>query len=193
MRQGPSTRDHLLDTAERFCQTRGYNGFSFRDLADAVGIRTASIHYHFPTKADLGRALILRYRQRMEAALAEVERRDSAAPARLRRFAGILRDLLRDGNRLCLCGILAAEANTLTDDMRADLRAAIEQIEKWLTQVLDDGRKAGQVGFEGASAATARAVLATLEGAMLSARAVGDDRRLSEASDWLIASLSGQA
>jgi TetR/AcrR family transcriptional repressor of nem operon len=182
-----STR--ILDAAERLCQTRGFNGFSFRDLARIVGIRSASIHYHFPTKADLGRALIVRYRHKMESVMAEIERKEATAAGRLRRFAGVLRDVLRDENRLCLCGILAAEAATLPDEMKADVRHFFDGCETWLAGQLERGRAGGELHFAGPPGAAARTLLATLEGAMITSRAYGDDRRLLESATWLLAAL----
>lgn len=180
----------ILDAAERLCQTRGYNGFSFRDLAEIVGIRSASIHYHFPTKADLGKALILRYRHRMETVMGEIERKEATVPARLKRFVGVLREILRDDGRVCLCGILAAEAGTLTDEMRTELRRFFDGCEAWLAKELDAGRAAGELRFDGPPTAAARAVFSGLEGAMLTSRAYGDDRRLAEAAEWMLCQLA---
>jgi TetR/AcrR family transcriptional repressor of nem operon len=180
----------ILDAAERLCQTRGFNGFSFRDLAGIVGIRSASIHYHFPTKADLGKALIIRYRHKIEAVQADIERKEPTIAGRLRRFAAVLRDLLRDENRLCLCGILAAESGTLTDEMKVELRRFFEGCEQWLTDQLQTGRKSGELSFSGTPSAAACAVLSALEGAMITGRAFGNDRHLRESAQWLLTQLA---
>ena len=180
----------ILDAAERLCQVRGFNGFSFRDLAGIVGIRSASIHYHFPTKADLGKALIVRYRHKMEAVLGEIERKESTIAGRLKRFVMFLREVLRDENRLCLCGILAAEAGTLSEEMKVEVRRFFDGCEQWLAKELKVGRDQGELCFTGAPAAAARTILSTLEGAMITARAFGDDRRLAESAQWMLSQLT---
>lgn len=180
----------ILDAAERLCQTRGFNGFSYRDLAEIVGIRSASIHYHFPTKADLGKALIVRYRHKLETVMGEIERKEPTAAGRLRRFSGILREMLRDENRMCLCGILAAEAGTISDDMKAELRRFFEGCEKWLAGELHAGRQKGELSFSGSPAAAACTILSALEGAMMTSRAFGDDRPLRESAHWLLGQIA---
>lgn len=180
----------ILDAAERLCQTRGFNGFSFRDLAEIVGIRSASIHYHFATKADLGKALIIRYRHKLEAAMEQIERKAPRAAGRLGRFVTMLREMLRDENRACLCGMLAADAETVSEDMRVELRRFFEGCEQWLARQLADGRKAGELAFSGSPAAVAQTLLSAIEGAMITSRAYGDDRRLAETARWLFSQLA---
>jgi TetR/AcrR family transcriptional repressor of nem operon len=184
------TKDKLLTAAERLCQTRGYNGFSFRDLADVVGIRSASIHYHFPTKADLGKALIIRYRQKMENALAEIERRETTVAGRFKRFVSMLRDILKDENRMCLCGILAAEAGTLSDEMKAELRRFFDECEGWMAKQLHAGRQRGEVAFVGAPAVAARALFGAIEGAMITSRAFNEESRLLESANWMLSQMA---
>lgn len=180
----------ILDAAERLCQMRGFNGFSFRDLAGIVGIRSASIHYHFPTKTDLGKALIVRYRHKMEGVLGDIERKEATVAGRMKRFVAFLREVLRDENRMCLCGILAAEAGTLSEEMKVEVRRFFDGCEQWLTKELKAARDRGELSFTGAPAAAARAMLSTLEGAMITARAFGDERRLAESAQWMLNQLA---
>ena len=187
------TKSRLLDAAERLCQTRGFNGFSFRDLAEVVGIRSASIHYHFPTKGDLGRALVMRYRQRMEAALDEIARRESSSAGRVKRLVNLLRELLRDQNRMCLCGILAAEAGSIAPEVTLEVRRFFEECEHWLSGVMREGRQQGELSFSGSPGLAARAFFAALEGAMISARAFGEERRLTDSADWVLTQLVAPA
>lgn len=185
-----SAQIQILNAAERLCQTRGFSGFSFRDLAAIIGIRSASVHYYFPTKADLGKALITRYRHKIETALDELERKERSAAGRIKRFAGMLREMVRDENRMCLCGILAAEAGTISAEMRAELERFFEGCELWLSRQLDAGRAQGELAFRGAPAAAAGAMLSALEGAMMTSRLYGDDRPVREATQWMLAQLS---
>src|SRR3954462_3660155 len=98
----PTTRDHVLDVAERLAQTRGFNGFSYADIAAEVGITKASLHYHFPTKADLGRALVVRYTAGFQGALAGIGESDETALTKLERYVRIYRQVL-GADRMCLC------------------------------------------------------------------------------------------
>ncbi len=168
------TRSALLEVAEELVQTRGFNAFSFRDLSERVGIRTASIHYHFPTKADLGLALIVGQRERVRQALEAIDVRGEPAPARLRSYADVFLSTLRNGHRMCLCGMLAADADTLGDDMLRELRLSFDEHETWLERVLTEGRSARTLAFQGSSIDRARLFLAALEGGLLVARTFHD-------------------
>src|SRR5262245_60984871 len=107
------TRDAILDLAQTLAQTRGFGGFSFKNLAEGIGIRTASVHHHFPTKGDLGRELMSRYRSSFRAELDAIQSRGGTPRRKLEKFAAIFASTLRRGNRLCLCGMLATEYATL--------------------------------------------------------------------------------
>src|SRR5258705_8820204 len=106
------TSGRILDIAERLLQTRGYNAFSYADIAQSLHITKASLHYHFPTKAELGKRLIERYKHSFLEALAEIDRSGASANEKLQRYVGLYVDVLRD-DRMCLCGMLAAEYATL--------------------------------------------------------------------------------
>src|ERR1700688_4999344 len=112
---GTATR--ILDVAERLVQSRGFNGFSYANVAAELNITTASLHYHFPSKAELGEALIVRYSARFADALQAIDSGVPDAPTKLVAYASLYADVLR-GERMCLCGILAAEYETLPDAMR---------------------------------------------------------------------------
>ena len=161
-----STKKELLDAASLLVQTRGYNGFSFHDLAAAVGITTASIHYHFPTKAKLGQQLAKRYTAEFMAALGDPKA--SPPSQRLRHYVGFFRAALSEG-RMCLCGMIGAEVDGVPAEVSAEVREFFRANELWLMRV-----------FEGAGAHTAtargkaRLFISALEGAMLIARASGD-------------------
>jgi TetR/AcrR family transcriptional repressor of nem operon len=184
------TRTTLLDVAQELAQTRGLNGFSFQDLARAVGIRTASVHHHFPTKADLGRELMRRYRADFGASLERISRRVADPRVRLERFASLFRSTLRSGNRLCLCGMLASEFATLPAPVQGEVRAFYGETEAWLAEVLARGRESGVFRFDGPPARVATTFISTLEGAMIAARTFADETRLTRAARWLIASVA---
>jgi TetR/AcrR family transcriptional regulator, transcriptional repressor for nem operon len=182
------TPQRILDVAERLVQTRGFNGFSYADIAEALHVTKASLHYHFPSKADLGRRLIERYEAAFLAALRAIEAGSAEPRAQLKRYAQIYADVLRD-DRMCLCGMLASDYATLPKAMREEVRHFFDENEKWLAAVLERGRKAGSLGFKGPAIEAARVLVGSLEGAMMLARSYGDASRFDTAAERLIASL----
>ncbi len=184
------TPDRILDVAEGLAQTFGFNGFSYADIAAELGLTKASLHYHFPAKADLGRALIARYAERFAGSLEDIDRHAGDERAKLWRFAEAYeRVLLQD--RMCLCGMFAAEVRTLPEPMRIELRGFFDAGEAWLGAVLKAGRAAGRLKFDGEAAEAARALTAALQGAMLLARAYEDPSRFVTTAKRLLASLVG--
>jgi TetR/AcrR family transcriptional regulator, transcriptional repressor for nem operon len=180
------TAQRTLAVAEQLVQTRGYNAFSYADIAKSLGITTATLHYHFPTKADLGKQLIHRYRTQFEEALAEIDAAHSEASEKLKRYVGLHAKVLQDG-RMCLCGALAAEVATLPKAMKTELRHFFDANEAWLSAVLAGGRKTGDLHFEGPQRDAARYILDILEGAMLIARSNDDYSRFERSSGRLLA------
>ncbi len=185
-RAGTSTR--ILDIAERLVQVRGFNGFSYADIAEELGMTKASLHYHYPGKAELGAELIARYTARFGAALAEVDARLADPRAKLEAFAELYADVLR-GRRMCLCGMLAAEHQTLPETMRAAVLRFFDESENWLERVLQEGEEQGTLLLRASPADTAQMIVGTLEGAMLIARSYGDIKRFEAAASQLVASL----
>ena len=184
------TASQILDVAERLAQTRGFNGFSYADIADELGVTKASLHYHFPSKADLGRSLIERYSKGFAAALTGIEHSGAPAYSQLQRYVAIYGDVLKAG-RICLCGMLAAEYTTLPAGMQDAIRAFFDFNERWLGRMLEVGRKDGSVTFEGAPADAARAITSALEGAMLLARPYGGSARFDSAADRVLREYAG--
>src|SRR5215467_6012945 len=100
------TPDRILDVAERLLQVRGFNGFSYADIAAELRIRNASIHHHYPTKTDLGMQLLERYRERFGQALETIDQNGADSSRKLRQYARLYADVVREKNRMCLCGML---------------------------------------------------------------------------------------
>jgi TetR/AcrR family transcriptional repressor of nem operon len=186
---GPPIAERILDVAEQLVQTRGFNGFSYADVAEALSVTKASLHYHFPSKADLGRALIERYHAVFARALASIDEQVPDARGRLRRYIGLYDGVMRN-NRMCLCGMLAAEFFTLPVAMQEELRRFFDANEVWLAAVLEQGRRNGELVFRAPARQRARAMLGALEGAMLVARAYEDGRRFQSAAKQVLADLS---
>src|SRR4051812_11746209 len=179
-RRGGDTAGRILDSAERLVQARGFNGFSYADVAAELEVTKASLHYHFPGKDELGLALLARYSERFGAALDAIEAEVPDAPARLAAYVALYADVLR-GERMCLCGMLAAEYVTLSEPLRERLIGFFDINEVWLERVLEQGRADGSLSFAGPARETARLIVSTLEGAMLVARPYGDLERFTAA------------
>ncbi len=185
-----NTRSRILDAGERLVQVRGFNGFSYADVAAELSLTKASLHYHFPSKAELGEALIARYAERFVQALAAIDASVTPAPAKLDAYASLYAEVLRE-ERMCLCGMLAAEYQTLPDPIRDAVVAFLDDNEAWLALVLEQGREDGSLRFSNTPADTARSIVSGLEGAMLVARPYGAIERFETAAAQLLAGLAG--
>lgn len=168
------TKTVLLDQAEYAVRSRGFDGFSYADLAEAVGIRKASIHYHFPTKAALSEALIDRYHTHLVNQCAEMDALCPTAAARLQALIALYRDALNGGKTLCLCISLIGGRESLTGDVMHKLRTFRAMMTGWIETVFALGTKDGSITGITDPRPEARATLALLEGAHLSARAEED-------------------
>ena len=179
----------ILDSAERFVQRRGFNGFSYADVAAELAVTKASLHYHFAGKAELGEALMTRYSERFAAALVDIDATDASAPAKLDAYAALYAGVLQ-GERMCLCGMLAAEYETLPPGMQSVVLRFFDANERWLVGVLEAGRREGALAFDQPAADAARLIVSALEGAMLVARPFSDVGRFQTAARALLKSFT---
>lgn len=176
------TQTSILDVAQEFSQTRGFNGFSYRDIADRIGIRTASIHHHFRTKGDLGAAMTCRYRENFMEAVQRIDACQPNLKQVLSEFSQLFLDTLEEG-RMCLCGTLAVEYETLPPPMQAEVRSFFCESERWLESAFRHAQKRGAVAEQDNPEELAAAFMSMLEGAMMSVRALGDTRRFRLVAD----------
>ena len=167
---GTNSRETILAAARQTAQLRGYNGLNFRDLARDVGIKSASIHYYFPSKADLGAAVARRYWEDTAVALDAVSAASDDPLRSLREYPDGFRKSLENENRLCLCSFMAAEYDDLPDAVKTEVQAFADVNIAWLGKVLV---AAGVVPAE-ESEARARAIFAAVAGAQLIARSRSD-------------------
>jgi TetR/AcrR family transcriptional repressor of nem operon len=179
------TADRILDIAERLVQQRGFNAFSYADVAKAVGIRKASLHYHYATKADLGVALVARYREVFLDALRGIETDVDDSLERLERYGDLYGAVLRR-KRMCMCGMLATDAATLPKAMRDSVAEFFAENVAWLARVLEQGRKRHELSFDGPAATMAAFFVSTLEGAMLVAHGSGSHETFDGAARQLL-------
>ncbi|MES2935133.1 MAG: TetR/AcrR family transcriptional regulator [Pseudomonadota bacterium] len=167
------TREQILASAQRLVQQRGFNGFSYADIAAEVGIRKASLHHHFPTKNDLGLALIEVYSAQFDSELQRIQTMNAAPLAKLSAYIAAYRTSL-ENDRMCLCGMLASEIMTLDASMWPSLKQFFTLNTEWLTDLLHEGKSQQLLAFDGAAADHARLMQSTLQGASLICRASGD-------------------
>ncbi|MCK6450227.1 MAG: TetR/AcrR family transcriptional regulator [Alphaproteobacteria bacterium] len=185
------TAGQILDIAETLIQTRGYSAISYHDIAQPLGIRKASIHYHFPSKADLGVAVVERYARRFAEALAAVEADESRpAMAMLDAYVEPYLEFARTPERVCLCGALAGELMALPPAMRARVEAFFAAQQEWIARMLARGRRRGELALPADPARTARMVFGALQGALIVKRTTGDVSQMSDVVEVLKAQLS---
>ena len=177
----PSRRDEILDAAERMIRAAGYNAFSTRDVAEAVGIKAASVHYHFPTKADIGVAVTRRYTERFLLELGEPAAFKGNLGKTIAHYADAFRRALKRDGKLCVCAVLGAEIGGLPADVGEHTRMFFERNLEWLTGAMMASSRIG--------AARARRhatlVLAALEGALIVSKSLGDESVFARVADGL--------
>jgi TetR/AcrR family transcriptional repressor of nem operon len=165
-----NSKEAILAAAKRTAQAHGYGGLNFRDLAEEVGIKAASIYHHFPSKADLGAAVARRYWEDSAASLEALLAEAADPVSSLRRYPDTFRKALERDNRMCLCSFMAAEYDDLPEPVKKEVQAFADVNVAWLSRVLRD---AAVVSAE-QSERRARAIFAAVAGAQLMARSRSD-------------------
>lgn len=166
------TRAEILRTAGRLLQTRGYNGFSYAHVAEALGVKPAAIHYHFKSKEDLGVAVAQRFRDRWRAFRAEY---DGAGPlARLEALFDLY-GRMADLGRGCPAAAIHAEYDAVPEAVGEAARAVVEEFVEWLERALEDGRSQGKLRFAGDARELALVLISQAQGALLVARSMGPE------------------
>jgi TetR/AcrR family transcriptional regulator, transcriptional repressor for nem operon len=179
------TRDQLIQIAQHEIQTKGYAGFSYADLSQQVGISKASIHHHFPTKADLGQEVAKRYWESFLIALDEIMRDTQNAKERLQRYAQLFVEGLQN-DVVCAGIMLASDRASLPDKVLMEVQHFVQINEEWLETVLEQGRQNGELWYTGSAHEAACTLFAALEGAQLFSRADANFERLQQVAAWVI-------
>jgi TetR/AcrR family transcriptional repressor of nem operon len=180
-RQRSETAEQILDLAEMLIQTRGYSAFSYQDIADSLGIRKASIHYHFPSKTDLGLAVVDRYVARFGAALTAIaEDPSQTSMAMLEFYIEPYVGYAKSADQVCLCGALAGEILVLPPQLRSRVDGFFRAHQAWLTGILKRGMARGEFELAAPASKVARLVFGALQGALLVRRTTGDASQLRD-------------
>ena len=164
-----NTAQQILDVAQSMVRHRGYSAFSYADIAKEIGIRKASIHYHFPSKDDLGRELVKRYRDILSRKCSQIEQQEISPQEQLRKFVSLYRDGLPE-NQICLCGMLTADFVVLNPEIQAELKKFFAVTESWLSRLLARGIEAKVWKCTQSLDSEAKTIIAMLQGAQLLAR-----------------------
>ena len=180
-RKQNQTAQAIIALVRNLIQTKGFNAISYQDIAKTMAITKASVHYHFPTKADLGAAVVRDYHQAhrnmCEALLAEPSRDPfDKWTAYLAPFL----EIAESGELVCLCGVLAGEYVTLPAEMQTEVTLFFESHLRWLTRLLEQGKQAGRFSFPAPAETMANCMLSGLQGALLLARAQKDPQLLTD-------------
>lgn len=171
--------DQILDVAEDLVQKVGFNAFSYADIAEKIGIKKASIHYHFPAKTDLGKAMMARHRLRVSEFLANLIIVNKNCKDILGIYLkNIFASTYEAESKMCLGGMLAADVVTLDQAIQSEVKAFFHVNEEWLKKLLIQGKKKGEFKFTEEPSAIAKQILATIEGTLLLAR-------LFQEKNWL--------
>lgn len=176
-----NTREKLIDSARYLIQTRGYNGFSYADVAEQVKVRKASIHHHFPAKADLAREVIEQSRAFIVEQTKMLEGAAFDPMRQLLFYTGYWEKCIADASApFCVAGMLASELPSLPGELADCVRAHFRDLSHWLETVLTEGAQRGLFQLKGAPSAEAEAFMSVVYGAMLTARAYGDPAKFAQ-------------
>ena len=178
-----TTHQKLVDSARYLIQTRGYNGFSYADVAEEVQVRKASIHHHFPTKADLALAVVEESRAGIAHQIALIADGEFDPVEKLQLYIEYWERCITDDTApFCVAGMLAAELPSLPTELAEGVRMHFRDLSRWLETILSKGAQLGVFRFQGAASAETEAFISLVYGAMLTARAYGDPTKFAEVS-----------
>ena len=165
-----TSAERVVDAAEGLIQERGYNGFSYDDVAKLIGIRKPSIHHHFATKSELAAVVAQRYTHRFREQLLKIEGQYAQAPERLTAYSQLFEATYLRDQKLCVCGMLGAEANSLPELVVNEVDGFFAANIAWLTTVITAGQRLGQISKQQSAEEIAQAFLCAMEGAMIVGR-----------------------
>ncbi|MFT5395430.1 MAG: TetR/AcrR family transcriptional repressor of nem operon [Gammaproteobacteria bacterium] len=181
-----TTSEQIMDTATMLLQKHGFNAFSYSDISKLIGIKTASIHYHYPSKYDLGKSVMQKYRLMHQAALKKIDAESDTPLKKLHDFADLFSYTMGKDYRMCPCGMLTTDISTLPDSIKVEVQGFYLDSESWLASILKKGLEKEIFKFDMSPGECAKTLFASFEGAMLSARAFEDKNRLIKSLKQII-------
>ncbi len=169
-------KEQIVDMATELLQTRSFSSFSYQDLSERLGITKASIHHHFRSKKDLGKAVADRYHEQVKALLNGAKARHDDPWDQLDGYFGMVTGILRTGEKICAAGSVQAEVNVVPAGMASEMASLIRFMVSWIADTLSEGRKRGVMEFPGKPQDQAETVFCAMQGAMQLGRAQGQKK-----------------
>lgn len=165
------TREKIIALATTLIETKGYNGFSYQDIADSLNIKKASIHYHFPAKEDLGLAVFQAFESEIHKYIGKFDFEKLSATEKMAGYFQYHSDMTMDNcGQISCIGAVTSEWNVLPEK----LRAWVDGFNKWhvefIVSILKEGVEKGEFKSLGSLEEQAMCVIATTKGALLMAR-----------------------
>jgi TetR/AcrR family transcriptional regulator, transcriptional repressor for nem operon len=169
------TAERILQSANQLLVDRGYSAFSYADIAEAVKIRKASIHHHFPTKTGLVVAVLRAHRARIAEGMAALESQFDNPLARVKNYFKYWEGCIEGQSvPFCIGALMGAEMPSLPEEVQAEVQLHFSMLTEWFERTLKAGSKTRTINLSGTIAEEAQTLIAVLHGAMLSARATGN-------------------
>lgn len=182
-----STFEQLMDASESAMRLKGYHAVSFRDLADELGIKSASVHYYFRQKEDLGVAVVERYSDRLFAELNKLSGSAQSGKEQIEAFCKSYQFALKSSDKMCLCGLLGAEISGLPDVVGDAVRAFLNANIDWVISALPASYTSAQKRIKAAH------IVSTMQGAMMLSTGLKNYKILDDAVEAIISNLPDQA
>ncbi len=169
-------KDEILEIATELVQTRGYSAFSYQDLSNRLGITKASIHHHFPSKEDLGKAVAEKYNADVRATLAEIRRKSDDPWVQLEGYVQFVLEIIKTQDRICAAGSVQSEINVVPEAMGKSMCSLAQYVVGWISTVIKNGRDLGVMDFPGTPDNQGAMIFSAAQGAMQYGRANGEKK-----------------
>lgn len=184
---GDLTATRIIAAGRQLIMRRGYSGFSYADVAEAINIRKASIHHHFPAKTDLVIAVLNEWREAFDADVASLQASGADAIAQLRAYIGHWERCIADDSApFCVAGMLGAELPSLPEEVAQVVKAFFDNLTSWLEQVLESGVESDLIKLDSSVQTEAATLVSLVYGAMLAARAYGNVALFKDVTDGAV-------
>ncbi len=187
------TRRRIVDVAMEMCQQAGVHSISFREIGSRVGIRSASVHHHFPTKSDLLIALVKQYQDGFKATLDQISASGKTPVHQLSAFLNVLEDCLVAKNRCCLCTVLAVESDSVCCTTQFEVNNFFDIATGWLAELLQSGRSEKELNFTDDPKVVAETFMASMNGIVIAAKRHGGVQAFKRMTGWWLAMLGASA
>lgn len=174
MNAATDTRSLIIDRANELMMQRGFNGFSYRDISEPLGVKNAAIHYHFPSKTDLIAAVIHDNHELLKKSTSRFMENGGPAREQIEGLFAFTSAQCKAGRPVCVGGALAADYDQLPEEIQNANQRFMNESAKWMTRVLELGREQGELEFEGDPASKARVILAAIQGGRQLYRILGE-------------------